>query len=85
MISRGNTAARRFYKENHAELYELAKEEMEAKGIAFDEGDHSKVTEYYFGKGIADLERQSPLDAIGPKILQIAQVHIDKIGETAAA
>lgn len=81
--------SRKLYEEHHAELYDLAREEMEADGVAFSEGDPYKVTEYYHGKEIADLERRAknleqegrPIDALGVNIVLIGKLHVQLVEE----
>ncbi len=85
MLSRSNVAARAFYEAHHAELYEMALEEMEADGIRFNFADHREETEYRFGEEIADLEEVSPLNALGAKALQIRNKHIGRADEALAA
>ena len=73
--------AQEFYEENHAELYEMAREEMEAAGIPFNFADDREETVYRYGEDIAQLEESSPLNALGAKIVHIAQTHIDHIDQ----
>lgn len=72
-----NSKAHELYDEHHAELYEMAKEEMEAEGIPLvTEDDTYKMTEYYYSKEIADLELEDPFVALGAKIIHIGEKYI---------
>lgn len=90
LLSLGNTAARAFYQEHQAELYDMAREEMEADGIPLiTEDDTYKMDTYYYSREIADLALEDPYASVLAKIIHIGQKHIDladaELGQTPEA
>jgi hypothetical protein len=75
LLSLGNSAARAFYQEHQAELYEMAREEMEADGVPFSFADRREEVVYRYGEDVAELHDRSPLDALGAMAVQIAEKH----------
>lgn len=78
LLAQGNSAAQAFYQEHQADLYEMAREEMEAEGISLrTEDDTYEMTKYYYNEEIADLELEDPFMALGAKIIHIGQKYIE--------
>lgn len=73
LLAQGNSVAQAFYQENHAELYDLAREEMEADGVPFNFADRREEVVYRYGEDVAEVYDRSPLDALGHMAVRIVE------------
>lgn len=80
-----NSVSAAFYAENHAELYELAREEMEADGVHFNFADRREEVAYRYGEDVAEVYDRSPLDALGHMAVRIGEKYSHLVEEALAA